>query len=41
MEVRDAQLKLAQAELAAVQSRIDLEIARAALERAVGGGALE
>lgn len=36
LEVRDAQLKLTQAELSLVESRIDVEIARAALERAMG-----
>lgn len=38
IEVRDAQLKLAQAELTWVQNRIDTEIARAALERTMGRG---
>ncbi|MFZ5469984.1 MAG: TolC family protein [Myxococcota bacterium] len=37
LEVRDAQLKLAQAELSALESRIDVEIARAALHRVTGG----
>ncbi|MCI0573017.1 MAG: TolC family protein [Myxococcaceae bacterium] len=36
LEVRDAQFKLAQAELTLVQSRVDVEMARAALERAMG-----
>lgn len=36
LEVRDAQLKLTQAELNLLESRIDLEIARFALKRAVG-----
>lgn len=36
LEVRDAQFNLTQAELALVQSRIDVELARATLERAVG-----
>lgn len=38
LAVRDAQLKVVQAELVALESRIDVEIARAALARAVGGG---
>lgn len=37
LDVRDAQLKLTQADLQVVQSRIDVEIARAALERVIGG----
>ncbi|RKH01377.1 TolC family protein [Corallococcus sp. CA053C] len=36
LEVRDAQLKLTQAELVLLQSRIDVEIARYALYRATG-----
>ncbi len=36
LEVRDAQLKLTQSELAALESRIDVEIARANLERVMG-----
>ena len=36
LEVRDAQLKLTQAELVLLQSRIDVEIARYALFRAMG-----
>jgi outer membrane protein len=36
LEVRDAQYKLTQAELTLVQNRIDVELARAALERAMG-----
>jgi outer membrane protein len=40
LEVRDAQLKLVQAELAGLQIRIDQEIARAALERTLGTGAM-
>lgn len=39
IDVRDAQLKLAQAELTLLQNRIDVEIARAALDRAMGSGA--
>ncbi|MBI3184881.1 MAG: TolC family protein [Myxococcales bacterium] len=39
LEVRDAQLKLTQAELSVLEGRIDVEIARAALARAVGGEA--
>ncbi len=38
LEVRDAQLKLTQSELQHLQNRIDVEIARAALERVVGTG---
>ncbi len=38
LEVRDAQLKLTQAELQHLQNRIDVEIARAALERVMGTG---
>ena len=38
LEVRDAQLKLTQAELQHLQNRIDVEIARAALERVLGTG---
>ena len=38
LEVRDAQLKRTQAELLHLQNRIDVEIARAALERVVGTG---
>lgn len=41
LEVRDAQLKLNQAELQLLQNRIDVEVARAALERAVGRGVAE
>ncbi|MGC4001491.1 MAG: TolC family protein [Anaeromyxobacter sp.] len=37
LEIRDANLKLAQAELALVQSRIDFAVASADLVRAVGG----
>lgn len=37
LEVRDAALKVVQAELAALGSRIDAEIGRAALQRATGG----
>ncbi len=36
LEVRDAQLKLTQAELSLLTSRIDVEIARASLSRAMG-----
>jgi outer membrane protein TolC len=36
LEVRDAQLKVTNAELVQLESRIDVEIARAALERAMG-----
>jgi outer membrane protein TolC len=36
LDVRDAQLKLTQAELVALQSRIDVEVARAAVERVMG-----
>ncbi len=36
LEVRDAQIKLTQAQLTQVQGRIDLEIARAGLSRIVG-----
>jgi len=36
LEIRDAQVKQTAAALIAVESRIDLEIARAALERAIG-----
>ncbi len=36
LDVRDAQLKLAQAELIALQSRIDVEVARAAVARVMG-----
>jgi outer membrane protein TolC len=36
LEVRDAQLKLTQAELALLESRIDVEIARFSLSRAMG-----
>lgn len=38
LEVRDAQLKMTQADLARVESAIDVEIARAAVERVVGKG---
>ncbi|MBX5480429.1 MAG: TolC family protein [Myxococcaceae bacterium] len=38
LDVRDAQLKLTQAELTLVENRIDVEIARAALDRAMGRG---
>lgn len=41
LEVRDAQLKLNQAELQLLQNRIDVEVAHAALERAVGQGVAE
>lgn len=42
LEVRDAQLKLSLAELQLLQNRINVEVSRAALERAVGpGGSLE
>lgn len=41
LDVRDAQLKLTQAELSALEGRIDLEIARQALFRATGGEAGE
>jgi outer membrane protein len=37
LEVRDAQLKLTQADLSLLQTRIDLEVAREALSRTVGG----
>jgi outer membrane protein TolC len=37
LEVRDAQLKLTQADLSLLQSRIDLEVAREALARTMGG----
>jgi outer membrane protein TolC len=37
LEVRDAQLKLTQAELSLLQSRIDLEMAREGLFRTIGG----
>jgi outer membrane protein len=37
LEVRDAQLKLTQAELSLLQSRIDLEMAREGLFRVMGG----
>ncbi len=37
LEVRDAQLKLTQAELSLLQARIDLQIAREALARTMGG----
>jgi outer membrane protein TolC len=36
LEVRDAQLKLAQAELTLIQNRISVEVARANLERSMG-----
>jgi len=36
LEVRDAQLKLAQAELTLIQNRVNVEVARANLERAIG-----
>jgi len=36
LEVRDAQLKVTNAELSFLESRIDVEIARAALERSMG-----
>ena len=36
LEVRDAQLKLTQAELALLGNRVDVEIARFALMRAMG-----
>lgn len=36
LEVRDAQLKLTDAELSLLGSRVDVEVARAALERAMG-----
>jgi len=36
LELRDAQLKLTDAELSLIGSRVDVEIARAALERAMG-----
>ncbi|MHB8873066.1 MAG: TolC family protein [Myxococcaceae bacterium] len=36
LDVRDAQLKLTQSELVALQSRIDVEVARAAVERVMG-----
>lgn len=36
LEVRDAQLKLTQAELSLLESRIDAEVARAALDRVLG-----
>jgi outer membrane protein TolC len=38
LEIRDASLKLGQAELSLVQTRIDHAVARANLARAVGGG---
>ncbi|MBN2360395.1 MAG: TolC family protein [Deltaproteobacteria bacterium] len=38
LAVRDAQLKVVQTELVALESRIDVEIAHAALARAVGAG---
>ncbi len=41
LDVRDAQLKLTQAELQLLESRIDVEIAHAALYRALGGEARE
>lgn len=37
IEVRNAQLKLTQAQLTQLQGRIDVEIARAALRRSIGG----
>jgi outer membrane protein TolC len=37
LEVRDAQLKLTQADLSLLETRIDLEVAREALARTVGG----
>lgn len=37
LEVRDAQLKLTQSELSLLESRIDVEIARAAVHRVTGG----
>jgi outer membrane protein len=37
LEVRDAQLKLTQADLSLLQTRIDLEVAREALLRTIGG----
>lgn len=37
LEVRDAQLKLAQAELTLLETQIDVEIARANLQRVLGG----
>ena len=40
LEVRDAQLKLTQADLSLLQTGIDLEVAREALWRTVGGGAV-
>ncbi|HEY8211287.1 MAG TPA: TolC family protein [Myxococcaceae bacterium] len=36
LQVRDAQVKLTQAEVSLVESRVDVEIARAALERSMG-----
>jgi len=41
LAVRDAQLKVVQVELVALESRIDVEIARAALARAVGAGEIK
>lgn len=38
LEVRDAQLKLTQAELTLLETQIDVEIARANLQRVLGGG---
>jgi len=40
LEVRDAQLKLTQAELSLLQTRIDLEVARESFWRTVGGRAV-
>ncbi len=37
LEVRDAQLKLTQADLSLLQTRLDLEVAREALARTMGG----
>ena len=39
LEVRDAQLKLTQADLSLLQTRIDLEVARESFWRTVGGQA--
>jgi outer membrane protein len=36
LQVRDAQVKLTQAEVSLLESRVDVEIARAALERSMG-----
>ena len=37
LDVRDAQLKLTQAELTVISGRIDIEITRAGVERVIGG----